>query len=44
MEEALRQVQERRGQGASLKDAVKQVALVTGISKNELYDAAIAQK
>ena len=44
MEEALRQVQERRSQGASLKDAVKQVALVTGISKNELYDAAIAQK
>lgn len=44
MDEALRQVSQRRSQGASLKDAVKQVALVTGISKNELYDAAIAQK
>ncbi len=40
---ALMQVAQRRANGASLKDAVKQVALVTGISKNELYDAALQQ-
>ena len=41
LEEALEQVEARCGQGLSRKDAVKQTAKVLGLSRNELYAAAV---
>ncbi|MEG0597286.1 MAG: 16S rRNA (cytidine(1402)-2'-O)-methyltransferase, partial [Oscillospiraceae bacterium] len=42
-EDALAQVSVLRGQGFSLKDAVRQVSLSAGLPKNQLYDLAVAQ-
>ena len=39
--DALKLVRERIAQGLSRKDAVKQVAALTGFAKNALYDAAL---
>lgn len=41
MEQALELVAQLRSEGSSLKDAVKRIAAEHGISKNDLYDAAI---
>lgn len=41
MEEAVDLVLERKAQGMRLKDAVRDVAADTGLSKNELYAAAL---
>ena len=41
LEEALEQVEALCGQGLSRKDAVKQTAKVLGLSRNELYAAAV---
>lgn len=41
LEEALKQVETLRAAGHSLKDAVKQVSLESGIARNGLYDAAL---
>ena len=41
LEEAVDLVLERKAQGMRLKDAVRDVAADTGLSKNELYDAAL---
>ena len=40
-EEALMRVQALLAEGLSRKDAVRQVAAETGLSKNQLYDAAL---
>lgn len=40
-DDALKLVRERIAQGLSRKDAVKQVAALTGFAKNALYDAAL---
>ncbi|MEG2988542.1 MAG: 16S rRNA (cytidine(1402)-2'-O)-methyltransferase [Oscillospiraceae bacterium] len=42
-EDALSQVSTLRGQGLSLKDAVRQVSISAGLPKNQLYDLAVAQ-
>ena len=44
LEDALDAVSARMAAGLSLKDAVKQCAEESGISKNELYDAALKIK
>ncbi|MBP3633211.1 MAG: 16S rRNA (cytidine(1402)-2'-O)-methyltransferase [Oscillospiraceae bacterium] len=41
MEDGLLMVQKKIAEGLSRKDAVKQTAKETGLSKNELYDAAM---
>jgi len=41
LEEAVKIVLERREKGERMKDAVRQVAADTGLSRNELYDAAL---
>ena len=41
LEEAVDRVLERKAQGMRLKDAVRDVAADTGLSKNELYAAAL---
>lgn len=41
METALQMVTERMAEGASRKDAVRQVAAETGLPKNTLYEAAL---
>lgn len=41
MEDALELVKKLRSEGRSLKDAVKQVSANHGLSRNELYDAAL---
>ena len=41
LEEAVDLVLERKAQGMRLKDAVRDVAADTGLSKNELYAAAL---
>ena len=41
LDEAVAQVQARMAQGASRKDAVRQVAQQTGYGKNELYEASM---
>ena len=41
MEDGLKLVQKKIEEGLSRKDAVKQTAKETGLSKNELYDAAM---
>jgi 16S rRNA (cytidine1402-2'-O)-methyltransferase len=41
LEEAVTQVLTLKAQGMRLKDAVKEVAEHTGLSKNELYTAAL---
>lgn len=41
LEEGVRLVLERREAGERMKDAVRQVAAATGLSRNELYDAAL---
>ena len=41
MEDGLKLVEKKIAEGLSRKDAVKQVAKETGLSKNELYDAAM---
>ena len=41
LEEAVAQVLELKDQGMRLKDAAKEVAEHTGLSKNELYAAAL---
>ena len=41
LEEALEQVEALCGQGLSRKDAVKQTAKVLGLSRNEIYAAAV---
>ncbi|MBE6992702.1 MAG: 16S rRNA (cytidine(1402)-2'-O)-methyltransferase [Ruminococcaceae bacterium] len=41
MEQALELVAQLRSDGSSLKDAVKRVSSEHGISKNDLYDAAV---
>lgn len=43
LEEAVDLVLERKAQGMRLKDAVRDVAADTGLSKNELYAAALEQ-
>ncbi|MBR4307985.1 MAG: 16S rRNA (cytidine(1402)-2'-O)-methyltransferase [Oscillospiraceae bacterium] len=43
MESALDMVRKRMDQGLSRKDAVKEVAKLTGLPKNTLYDAAVNQ-
>lgn len=43
LEEGVTQVLALRDQGLRLKDAVKEVSEHTGLSKNELYAAALAQ-
>ena len=43
MEDGLKLVQKKIEEGLSRKDAVKQAAKETGLSKNELYDAAMKQ-
>lgn len=43
-EDALKLVEEYRGQGLSLKDAAKKAAEKTGLSKNALYDLAVGHK
>ena len=40
-DDALKLIRERIAQGLSRKDAVKQVAALTGFAKNALYDAAL---
>ena len=41
LEEGVRLVLERREAGERMKNAVRQVAAATGLSRNELYDAAL---
>lgn len=41
LEEGVAIVQERRAAGERMKDAVRQVALDTGLNRNELYTAAL---
>ncbi len=41
LEEGVRMVLERREAGDRMKDAVRQVSADTGLSRNELYDAAV---
>lgn len=41
LEEGVAMVQERRASGERMKDAVRQVALDTGLNRNELYTAAL---
>ena len=41
LEEGVAMVQERRAAGERMKDAVRQVALDTGLNRNELYTAAL---
>jgi len=41
LEEGVELVLERRARGERMKDAVRQVAADTGLSRNELYDAAL---
>ncbi|MCI8440175.1 MAG: 16S rRNA (cytidine(1402)-2'-O)-methyltransferase [Oscillospiraceae bacterium] len=41
LEEGVRLVLERREAGERMKDAVRQVAAATGLSRNALYDAAL---
>ena len=43
LEDGLARVEALRGQGASLKDAVKQAARELDLSKNELYDLALGR-
>jgi 16S rRNA (cytidine1402-2'-O)-methyltransferase len=43
LEEALVRINELRGEGMSLKDAVKKCAEETGFQKNELYQAALGK-
>ena len=44
LEEGVEQVLALKAQGQRLKDAVKEVSEHTGLSKNELYAAALAQQ
>ncbi|MCI8809464.1 MAG: 16S rRNA (cytidine(1402)-2'-O)-methyltransferase [Oscillibacter sp.] len=44
LEEAVRQVLVLQGEGIRLKDAAKEVAVHTGLSKNELYAAALGRE
>ena len=44
VEEAVEQVLRLVGQGARLKDAAREVAEHTGLSKNELYAAALDRR
>ena len=44
LEEALAQVRERTAQGLSRKDAIKQVAALTGFAKNVLYEASLREQ
>lgn len=44
LEEALAQVRERTEQGLSRKDAIKQVAALTGFAKNVLYEASLREQ
>lgn len=44
LEEGVELVLERRAEGMSMKDAAKQVAAETGLSKNELYALATKRK
>ena len=41
LEEGVRLVLERREAGERMKDAVRQVALDTGLNRNDLYNAAL---
>lgn len=41
-EEGVRQVLELKDRGLRMKEAVRQVAEATGLSRNELYNAAVA--
>ena len=41
LEEGVRMVLDRREAGVRMKDAVRQVAAATGLSRNELYDAVL---
>ena len=41
LEEGVAMVLRRRSEGMRMKDAVRQVADDTGLSRNELYDAAL---
>jgi 16S rRNA (cytidine1402-2'-O)-methyltransferase len=43
MEDALRIIRDFQGGGMSLKDAVKNSALLTGFPKNVLYEAALKE-
>lgn len=43
MDQALERVEELRGEGASLRDAVRRSAQETGLPKNEIYDLAVAK-
>ncbi len=43
LEEGVRLVLERREAGERMKDAVRQVAAATGLSRNALYDAALKE-
>jgi len=43
LEDAVAQVLALKAQGVRLKDAAKEVAEHTGLSKNELYAAALEQ-
>ena len=42
-EEALARVEQLRGEGLSLRDAVRQAARESGLPKNELYDRAVGK-
>jgi 16S rRNA (cytidine1402-2'-O)-methyltransferase len=44
LETCLQMVQDLRAQGQSLKDAVRQVSKASGLPRNTLYDAALAQQ
>ena len=44
LEEGVRQVLEQKAQGVRLKDAAREVAAATGLSKNELYAAALSRQ
>ena len=43
VEDGLALVERLRGEGLSLRDAVKRAAKELGLSRNELYDAAVKQ-
>ena len=43
LEEAVALVLRRREEGMRMKDAVKEVAALTGVNKNELYAAAVKE-
>ena len=44
LEDGLRMVDRLRGEGLSLRDAVKQAAKELGLSRNQLYDLAVGKR